>query len=90
MSYKPKTLKLNQIERGYFELTLPSSGRKVECKLLNVGEQRELKKYLIVTQKVWLAPIATKRLEKQIVSLDGDDNKAIYLYIHKSNAYTRF
>ena len=63
-------------ERGYFELTLPSSGRKVECKLLNVGEQREIEKISNSYPKGMVAPIATKRLEKQIVSLDGDDNKA--------------
>lgn len=63
-------------ERGYFELTLPSSGRKVECKLLNVGEQREIEKVSNSYPKGMVAPIATKRLEKQIVSLDGDDNKA--------------
>lgn len=63
-------------ERGYFELTLPSSGRKVECKLLNVGEQREIEKVSNSYPKGMVAPIATKRLEKQIMSLDGDDNKA--------------
>jgi len=63
-------------ERGYFELTLPSSGRKVECKLLNVGEQRDIEKVSNSYPKGMVAPIATKRLEKQIMSLDGDDNKA--------------
>jgi len=62
-------------ERGLFQFTLPSSGKVVECKLLNIGEQEEITKLTSQYPKGMIAPITTKTLEKQIVTLNGDDNK---------------
>lgn len=62
-------------EKGLFQFTLPSSGKVVECKLLNIGEQEEIDKIQTSYPEGMVAPIATKKLEKQIVSLDGDENK---------------
>lgn len=61
--------------KGHFQFKLPKSGRIVECKLLSVGEQKELDKLSNSYPSGMVSPIATKKLEKQIVSLDGDDNK---------------
>jgi len=62
-------------ERGLFTLELPSSGKVVECRLLNIGEQEEIDKIQSNYPQGMIAPIATKRLEKQIVTIDGDENK---------------
>jgi len=62
-------------EIGLFQFTLPSSEKVVECKLLNIGEQEEIDKIQSSYPDGMVAPVATKRLEKQIVSIDGDDNK---------------
>lgn len=62
-------------EKGFIVLTLPTSGKVVECRLLNIGEQEEIDKLVAQYPEGMVAPIATKRLEKQIVTLDGDDNK---------------
>jgi len=62
-------------EKGLIGLTLPTSGKVVECRLLNIGEQEEIDKLVSQYPQGMVAPIATKRLEKQIITLDGDDNK---------------
>ena len=69
------TPELQPDENGLFELKLPSSGKVVQCKLLNIGEQEEIDRIQNTYPEGMVAPVATKRLEKQIVTLDGDDNK---------------
>lgn len=60
---------------GLFEFKLPKSGSVVKCKLLTMLESEELSKLQSSYPKNMVAPIVTKRLEKQIVSVDGDTNK---------------
>lgn len=60
---------------GLFEMTLPNSGSIVKCKLLNVGDQRHLREFENAYPKGVVAPVITKRLEMQIVSVDGNEDK---------------
>ena len=62
-------------ENGFFELTLPKSKRKVKLRLLTLGDTREIDKMQEQYPQGMVAPTVTRRLEKQIVSLDGDTNK---------------
>jgi len=62
-------------EKGLIGITLPTSGNVVECRILNIGEQDEIDKLTSQYPEGMIAPIATKKLEKQIVTLNGDDNK---------------
>jgi len=61
--------------RGYFEFKLPKSGKTVECKVLNTGEVSELNKLTDSYPDNVVAPVVTKRLEKIIVSVDGNENR---------------
>ena len=60
---------------GLFEFTLPKSKVKVKLKLLNLGETNELERLQEKYPQNMVAPIITKRLEKQIVELNGDRDK---------------
>lgn len=65
-------------EEGLFELTLPKSGKMVKCKLLTIGDTQELTKLQDSYPEGVVAPVITKRLEKQIVEFDGlKDNAEI-------------
>jgi hypothetical protein len=59
-------------EKGLFELTLPKTGHKIECKLLTIGDIKELSDMMSKYPDGVVAPIVTKRLEKHIVSIDGN------------------
>lgn len=61
--------------RGYFEFKLPKSGKTVECKILNTSEIAELNKMVESYPSNVVAPVVTKRLEKMIVSLDGNEDR---------------
>jgi hypothetical protein len=60
---------------GNFKYVLPKSLKEVTCKLLTVGESNELDRIAQSYPKGMVAPVITKRLEKQIVSIDGENNK---------------
>jgi hypothetical protein len=60
---------------GLFSYTLPKSLKEVKCKLLTVGETNELDRLAQSYPKGMVAPVITKRLEKQIVSIQGEKNK---------------
>jgi hypothetical protein len=62
-------------ENGFFEFILPKSKRKVKLRLLTLGDTREIDKMQEQYPQGMVAPIVTRRLEKQIVSLDGDTSK---------------
>jgi hypothetical protein len=62
-------------EQGYFTTTLPKSGHKVVCKIMNMGDQNELEKIIQTYPKGFIAPTATKRLEKQIISIDDNEQR---------------
>jgi hypothetical protein len=62
-------------ENGFFEFILPKSKRKVKLRLLTLGDTREIDKMQEQYPQGMVAPIVTRRLEKQIVSLDSDTSK---------------
>jgi hypothetical protein len=62
-------------ENGLFNFILPKSKNKVKLKLLTLGDTREIDKIQEQYPKGMIAPIVTKRLEKQIISIDGETNK---------------
>lgn len=63
-------------EQGFFELTLPKSGKMVKCRLLTIGDTQEITKLQDSYPEGVVAPIVTKRLEKQIVEFDGSTDYA--------------
>lgn len=67
--------KIKPNDKGLFEFNLPKTGVNVVCRLLNVGDTTELSR-LDETYPVGVTvPIVTKRLEKHIISIDGDENR---------------
>ena len=69
---------------GYFIFKLPKSDREVKCKLLTLGDQRELDKLKDSYPANFTIPIITKRLEKQIIELDGDiDRQNIVKFVQQ-------
>jgi len=59
-------------DEGYFVFKLPKGGQEVKCRLLNMGDQKELDKVKDSYPANFTIPIVTKRLEKQIVEVDGN------------------
>lgn len=57
---------------GLFTYNLPKSNKVVKFKLLTIGDQKEIDKFVSQYPKGMTAPISTKRLEKQIVEIDGN------------------
>lgn len=62
-------------EDGYFTTTLPKSGSTVKLKLLNYGEVVELDKLAESYPQGRIVPTITWKLNKQIVSVDGNDDR---------------
>jgi len=62
-------------ENGYFEFLLPKSNKKVKVKLLSIGEQQQVDKIFENYPTGMIAPIITKKLETQIMELEGDVDK---------------
>ena len=60
---------------GLFEFVLPNSGNSVKCRLLNYGDQKALRKFEESYPQGVTVPTITKRLEMQIVSVDGNEDK---------------
>ena len=58
-----------------FEYNLPVAGKKVLFKLLTSGEQRAVEKLLITQEKGGMSKQITTKLKKQIISIDGNDDK---------------
>ena len=54
---------------------MPKSNKTVKCKLLNLGDQKELEKIKESYPDNITIPVVTKRLEKQIIEIDGNDNR---------------
>ena len=70
-------------ENGCFEFTLPMSGKKTKLKLLTPQDNNELSELEKSYQNLKVKPMATKRLEKSIVELDGDtDPMSLSVKIH--------
>ena len=60
---------------GLFEFQLPVSKANVKCKLLTMSDIKEIQKIQDAYPDGVVAPVATKRLEMQIVSLNGETDK---------------
>jgi hypothetical protein len=69
--------KIEPNEKGLFEFTLPKTNKKVECRLLSIGDIDEISKIVDKYPEGVIAPVVTKRLEKHIVSVDGDTNREV-------------
>jgi hypothetical protein len=59
-------------DEGFFETTLPKSGNKILCKLLSIKETNEIEDFVKSYPSNMISPTITKRLEKQIVEIDGN------------------
>ena len=71
-------------EQGLFTTTLPKSGNIVKLKLLNTGDELEINKMVDSYPANLIAPRVTWRLNKLIVSIDGnDDRNFISTFIEK-------
>jgi len=66
----------NPDENGLFTYKLPKSNAEVKLKLLTIGEQQELDKLNELYPVGMTAPVVTKKLEKQIVELNGNTEKS--------------
>ena len=67
--------KIKPNDKGLFEFNLPKTGVNVGCRLLNVGDTTELTKLDESYPVGVTVPIVTKRLEKHVVSIDGDESR---------------
>jgi hypothetical protein len=62
-------------EDGFFKTTLPKSNSSVTCKILNLREENIIQEIQNNYPKNMVAPTITKRIEMQIVELNGDSNR---------------
>jgi len=67
--------KIKPNNEGLFEFNLPKSGVNVKCRLLGINETTELSSLEESYPNGVIIPIVTKKLEKYIVSIDGDTNR---------------
>lgn len=73
LNYKKTVHQVN--EDGYFEIELPVSKRKVTLKLLSLSDRMEIERILKSYPSERTAPTITTRLNKHIVTLDGDADR---------------
>jgi hypothetical protein len=69
--------KINPDSEGLYTLILPKSKKTVRLKNLNIGEENEIESLVDKYPKGMVAPIVTKKLEKQIVELEGNKDKGV-------------
>lgn len=67
--------KIEPNNEGFFEFKLPKSNKNVVCRLLNMGDTNELNRLVSEYPDGVIAPVVTKRLEKHIVSVDGNSSR---------------
>ena len=60
---------------GHYTIKLPKSGNEVKVKLLTLGDQINLRKIRDSYPQGMVAPVVTKRLEMNIVAIDGVDDR---------------
>ena len=81
---KSKEIEIEPNSEGLFEFTLPKSGKKTKLKLLTPQDVRYFQQLEESYKDMKVKPMATKRLEKCVVDLDGEtDPMTISLEIHK-------
>ena len=69
--------KIKPDSEGLYALILPKSKKTVRLKNLNIGEENEIESLVDKYPKGMVAPIVTKKLEKQIVELEGNKDKGV-------------
>ena len=69
--------KIKPDSEGLYTLILPKSKKTVRLKNLNIGEENEIESLVDKYPKGMVAPIVTKKLEKQIVELEGNKDKGV-------------
>ena len=74
LNYKKTEVEPN--EDGYFETTLPVSQKKVVLKLLTISDKIEIDRIVKSYPSERTAPVVTTRLLRNIISIDGDDDKS--------------
>ena len=80
---KTKEIDVKPNNEGLFDYTLPTSGKKCKLKLLSPEDTKLLVELEQSYKDMKIKPMATKRLEKCIVELDGDrDPMNISIAIH--------
>jgi len=62
-------------QKGFFEFNLPKTNKNVECRLLTMGDNEELRKLEEQYPQGMVVPSVTNKLLKQIVSVDGNTDK---------------
>jgi hypothetical protein len=62
---------------GYFNTTLPKSGAEVKLKPITFYESIELENLMEKYPKGITAPLITQRLNKEIISVNGNDDKGV-------------
>ena len=69
---RTKETKITPNEKGQFNFTLPVSNKKVKLKLLTPQDQTDLDELEKSYGDMKVKPMATKRLEKTIVEMEGE------------------
>jgi hypothetical protein len=70
-----KKTEVSPDDEGYFTTTLPKSGSTVKLRLLTYGEVVELERLGDTYPKGRVVPTVTWKLNKQIVSVDGSEDR---------------
>ena len=79
-----KRVDLTPDQEGLFETTLPISKDVVKLKLLTYGEENMIDKEMEIYPKSMIAPIITRKLEAQIISINGSlDRESIVKYVQQ-------
>ena len=73
LNYQPMKHKPN--DEGLFNFMLPKSKKNVKVRLITLGDQRDLDKLESQYPSGVVAPIVTKRLEKNIIEIDGETDR---------------
>ena len=70
-----KQTKIKPNDKGFFEMNLPKSGVNVVCRLLTMRDTNDLSNLRDQYPANVTVPLITKRLEKHIVSIDGNEDR---------------
>lgn len=67
--------KIQPNSEGLFDFNLPKSAVDIKCRLLTIGDTDEISKLSETYPKGIVPPLVTKKLEKHIVSVNGNTDK---------------
>jgi hypothetical protein len=70
-----KTTDVKPDENGLFNVTLPVSKKQVTLKLLTLSDRLDIDRTIKLYPSERIAPVITTRLNKHIVTLDGDEDR---------------